>query len=101
MEFFGPVTQPPFSAGYYFLAFVIAIWTYFWKGVALWRASRGDQMYWFIALIALFPVNLFGIIELLYLFKFARKPLTIGEIKSWKEYVTPPTDTGKKSVKKK
>lgn len=50
------------------------------KGVALWRAGTQRQRNWFIALLV---INLVGILELVYLFKFSKKPLTLGEIKSW------------------
>ncbi len=60
---------------------VIAIWSFFWKGVALWRAANHKQRNWFIVL--LLPVNTVGILELLFLFKFSKKKLTFPEIKSW------------------
>lgn len=59
------------------------VWNIFWKSVALWRAARNEQRNWFVAFIVLFPINLFGIIELIYLFKFAKKKLTLNEIKGW------------------
>ncbi len=53
------------------------------KGFALWRASQGKQRNWFIVLFVLIPINEFGIVEILYLFKFAKKRLTLAEISSW------------------
>lgn len=60
---------------------IIAIWSFFWKGVALWRAANQKQRNWFIVL--LLPVNTVGILELLFLFRFSKKKLTLEEIKSW------------------
>ncbi len=60
---------------------LIFLWATFWKGVALWRASQGRQTKWFVVL--LISINTVGILELIYLFKFAKKTLTIAEIKSW------------------
>lgn len=62
------------------LLIVLAIWSFFWKGVALWRAAQGKQKYWFIAML---PLNTVGLLELVYLTKFAKKPLTLNEIRSW------------------
>lgn len=63
------------------LFYVIAIWSLIWKGIALWKAAQNDQKIWFVAILIL---NTLGILEIIYLFKFARKPLTFQEIKSWK-----------------
>lgn len=69
--------------GDWFFYAVLVAWSLFWKGIALWRASKGHQRNWFIALIAFFYVNTIGIFELIYLFKFAKHRLTIHEVKSW------------------
>ncbi len=47
----------------------LLVWSAFWKGVALWRAAQLGQKKWFIAL---FIVNTFGIIEILYLYVFSK-----------------------------
>lgn len=62
------------------LVFVLLAWSTGIKGIALWRAANLKQKNWFIAILL---VNLFGIVELIYLFKFANKKLTLKEIKSW------------------
>ena len=47
-----------------------AIWTIPWKGIALWRsAKRGDRA-WFIVLLL---VNTLAILEIIYLFVFAKE----------------------------
>lgn len=53
------------------------------KAVALWRSSQLKQRNWFIALFILIPFNDLGVAELIYLFWFAKKRLTIQEVKSW------------------
>lgn len=59
---------------------VITIWSTLLKGVALWRAANLKQRNWFIVMLI---VNTIGILELVYLFRFASKRLTIKEVKSW------------------
>lgn len=63
-----------------FAFILIYIWSIFWKGVALWKAAQGKQKTWFIAMLIL---NTVGILEIFFLFKFAKKKLTFEEIKSW------------------
>jgi len=66
------------------LIVALGLWTIFWKGVALWRAARYEQKKWFIVILGiLLFINTIGILELVYLFKFAKKPLTITEIRGW------------------
>lgn len=63
------------------LVFVLMIWSITLKGIALWRAAHSKQRNWFIALML--PLNTAGILEIIYLFKFAKKPLTLEEIRVW------------------
>ncbi len=44
---------------------VVALWSLLWKGLALWRAAKRGDMWWFIALLIL---NTAGILEIIYLF---------------------------------
>ncbi len=64
-----------------YLVMVLLIWSMFWKSLALWRAAKGDQKYWFVGLLL---INSFGILELVYLFRFAKNRLTLQEIKQKK-----------------
>lgn len=59
---------------------VITIWSTLLKGIALWRAANLKQRNWFIVMLI---INTIGILELVYLFRFASKRLTIKEVKSW------------------
>lgn len=63
-----------------FIVAVVAVWSLFWKGIALWRAANGKQKYWFIVMLVL---NTMGILELVYLFRFAKDRLTYEEIQGW------------------
>lgn len=62
----------------------ILIILYFWsivlKGIGLWRASKNNQKNWFIVILVL---NTVGILEIAYLFFFAKKRLTLEELKFW------------------
>ena len=53
-----------------FIILAVIIWTFVWKGFALWRSARLSQRGWFIALLI---VNTLGILEIIYLFVVARK----------------------------
>lgn len=73
--------QPdPFIIG---LIIVLSAWQLCIKGIAIWRASQLKQRNWYIALFILIPLNELGILEIIYLFWFAKKRLTIAEVKSW------------------
>jgi hypothetical protein len=54
------------------LLYPILIWSLIWKGIALWRAARGSQQYWYIALLVF---NTVGILEIIFLFFFAKQKL--------------------------
>ncbi len=44
---------------------IVAIWTIFWKGLALWHSSRRDNRVWFVIILV---VSTLGILEIIYLF---------------------------------
>jgi len=52
------------------LFLLLTLWSIPWKGVALWRAVKNNQLYWFIALLV---VNTFGVAEIIYLAFFQPK----------------------------
>lgn len=79
--------MPMIGTNYPIWFYIIGLWSLIWKGIALWRTAHNEQKIWFVALLV---INTFGILELVYLFKFAKKPLTIGEIKSWKKFLRRP-----------
>ncbi|OWK26714.1 MAG: hypothetical protein US76_02745 [Parcubacteria group bacterium GW2011_GWA2_38_13b] len=50
--------------------FLVAIWTLPWKGIALWKAARGEHRIWFIVLLI---ANTLALLEILYIFIFSKK----------------------------
>lgn len=46
------------------------LWTIPWKGVALWKSARNSHKWWFIVLLV---VNTLAILEIIYIFVFAKK----------------------------
>jgi len=43
---------------------IFIIWTFTWKGIALWMSAKRDQKNWFIAILVL---NTLGILEIAYI----------------------------------
>lgn len=66
----GWFTNVPLWAGP-LLGFMVlaALWSLVWKGLALWHASRNGQPWWFVAILL---INTLGILEIVYLFGFAK-----------------------------
>lgn len=52
---------------------VAVLWELFWKGYALWTASKLGHKRWFVALMVL---NTLGIIQIFYIFYVAKKTST-------------------------
>jgi len=46
------------------------LWTLPWKGMALWKAAKNSDKWWFIALML---INTLGLLEILYIFVFSKK----------------------------
>jgi hypothetical protein len=46
------------------------IWSFVWKGLALWKAARNGHRNWFIALLF---INTLGILEILYIYVFSKR----------------------------
>ena len=63
------------------LQLVLLAWSILWKGIALWNAAKNSQKNWFIVILI---VNTLGILEIIYLFRFAKKRLTLGDLRFWK-----------------
>jgi hypothetical protein len=62
------------------LLFVLFLWSLVWKGLALWKASKNEQRNWFVVMLV---VNTIGILEIVYLFFFAKKKMKLSELKFW------------------
>jgi len=52
------------------LIIVLAIWEMVWKGIALWKAGKNNQLGWFIAI---FIFNTVGILPIVYVKFFQKK----------------------------
>lgn len=48
---------------------LLLIWSFFWKGLALWHSARRGQGWWFVILLF---VNTLGLLEIIYLFAIAK-----------------------------
>lgn len=66
-----------FFAENWFAITLLGVWALAWKGTALWKASRLNQPWWFVALLV---INTMGLLEILYLFVFS----TMGKPKQVK-----------------
>lgn len=60
--------------------FIVLFWSIFWKGIALWRSAQNHQRNWFLVILI---ISSMGIIEIIYLFRFSKKRLTLQEMKGW------------------
>jgi len=63
-----------------FMLFIAYIWSVVWKGLALWKAAKLKQRNWFVGLLIL---NTVGILEIAYLFYFAKERMKFSELKFW------------------
>ena len=53
-----------------FLILILLVWELVWKGYALWKSAKNNQRNWFIAI---FILNTFGILPIVYLRFFQKK----------------------------
>lgn len=49
---------------------LVSLWDTVWKGIAMWRASRRNQLGWFIVL---FVANTVGVLPIIYLLTHREK----------------------------
>lgn len=67
---FGPGLGLPFVGSLVLLA---VLWSLLWKGLALWRAAKRGDTWWFLAFLIL---NTLGILEIIYLFAISGAKLS-------------------------
>ncbi len=74
MPHFGGMTGfgPGFLAWSIPLLVLVTLWSAFWKGLALWHSAKRGEKWWFIILLV---VNTLGILEIVYLFVWAKMRL--------------------------
>ncbi len=53
--------------------FILIVWSFIWKGLALWRSARRGDKVWFIIFLI---VNTVGILEIIYYFLISKKKKT-------------------------
>ena len=53
------------------LMLVGVAWSLVWKGVALWRSARRNDLWWFVAVLV---INTLGILEIIYIVFFSERP---------------------------
>ncbi|MBX4189838.1 DUF5652 family protein [Candidatus Parcubacteria bacterium] len=49
---------------------LLAVWSIFWKGWALWRAARKMDKLWFVILLL---VNTAGILDIIYIYWISKR----------------------------
>ncbi|MFA5019729.1 MAG: DUF5652 family protein [Candidatus Pacearchaeota archaeon] len=52
------------------LFLLIAVWELIWKGIALWKTGRNNQLVWFVFILIL---NTIGILPIVYLLFFQKR----------------------------
>jgi methionyl-tRNA synthetase len=63
------------------LQFALLAWSIAWKGLALWNAAKHSQRNWFIVILV---INTVGILEIIYLFRFATKRMAPRDLLFWR-----------------
>lgn len=53
-----------YTTAFWVLVYVVAIWELVWKGIALWKCGRNNQLTWFLFILIL---NTAGILPIVYL----------------------------------
>lgn len=65
---------------------LLIVWGLVWKGLALWRAARENSPWWFVALLLL---QTWGVVEIIYLFFFAKEKIMLTNSTSKKSTSRP------------
>lgn len=65
-----PMNIPPITSVAGIAFWLLVVWLFAWKGVALWKSARNDQFPWFLAILV---INTIGILEIVYLSFFQKK----------------------------
>ena len=67
---FNEILAVPFDRQLWYVA--LFAWVLVWKGLALWKAARQNQKWWFIPLLVF---NTLGVLEILYIYVFSEHRL--------------------------
>ncbi len=49
---------------------VLTLWSLPWKGIALWKAAKNNDIAWFVIMMI---VNTIGILDILYIYIWGKK----------------------------
>lgn len=52
------------------ILYFLIVWSFIWKGIALWHSARNKQLAWYIVLLL---VNTVGILEIIYIIFFKKR----------------------------
>lgn len=64
------------TPGMIFALVIIGVWELIWKGIALWKCGRNNQLAWFVFILIL---NTVGILPIIYIAFFQKKPKPLKE----------------------
>ncbi len=70
--------QLPGQIGLYILLIALLVL----NGYALWKAARDNQRNWFVAMLVIHGT---GVLEIAYLFFFAKKKVKLDDLKFWEK----------------
>lgn len=59
---------------------ILVIWEAFWKGIGLWKSAKRGEKLWFMAI---FLINLFGLIPIFYLWRTKQLAEVITDFKTF------------------
>ena len=65
---------PGISDGLILLLAIAVLWEAVWKGIALWKSGRNNQIEWFVCILIF---NTLGILPIIYLALFQKKHVVI------------------------
>ncbi len=58
------------------IVWLVVLWSYAWKCVALWKAARRDHIGWYVVFAVPIP---FGLLEMIYVFWVAPRSPELGD----------------------
>ena len=61
--------NPDYRDNFILITTLIVFWSLPWKVLALWKAARNNQKWWFLSFVL---INTVGLLEILYLFVFSK-----------------------------
>ncbi len=78
----GDVVNPMLFLVFITLILIIIIWEAIWKGIAMWKCGRNNQLTWFICILIF---NTIGILPIVYILFFQKKGNDKKVVKKFKK----------------